>query len=114
MMETPQGDKKSYSWSYDEKTGKMNCCTSETSTCNLPKLWGVGELTTFHDAELAQATKEINAILDDVKKSNKDPNRHLSFIQIKDRHFLVWTNVGIVGAYDDNKTVHKMLRLKSS
>jgi len=72
----------------------------------------VAELTTFHDAELQQATKEINEIVEGIKKSNKDRNRDLSFIQVKDRHFLVWTHPGLVGPEDDDTTIRKMLRLK--
>ena len=109
MKET--ADKK-YSWS--SKDGRVYCCTSETSDCTVSKLWEVAELTTFHDAELRDATKEINAILDDVRKTNQDEDRHLSFIQIKDRHFLVWADVGLVGPHDEDKTVRKMLRLKSA
>ena len=101
---------KKYSWSY--KDNKINCCASQTSTCTVTNFWEVAELTAFHDVELQQATKEINAILEDIKKGNKEPQRDLSFIQIKDRHFLAWTN-GIVGPDDDDDIIHKMLRLKA-
>lgn len=104
-------DKKKYSWS--SKDGRITCCTSDTSTCNVSKLWEVGELTTFHDSELQQATKEINGILDGVRRSNRDRSRELNLIQVKDRHFLVWTHGGIVGPHDEDKTVRKMLRLKA-
>jgi len=102
---------KSYSWSV--KGGKVHCCTSETSDCTVTEFWEVGELTAFHDAELQQVTKEINAILDGVKKGNKEPKRHASFIQVQDRHFLVWASHDIVGPSDDDKTIRKMLRLKT-
>lgn len=104
-------DKKKYSWSW--KDGKMNCCTSETSTCNVSKLWEVAGLTQFHDAELQKATKEINAILDGVSKANRDRGRHLSFVQIEDRHLLAWITEGIVGPDDDDRAIHKALRLKA-
>lgn len=109
MMEHDK--KKSYSWT--TKDGKVHCCTSETSTCTVSNFWEVGELTSFHDAQLRQATKEINAILEDIKKRNRQPERDLSFIQIKDRHFLVWAHHGLVGPDDDDDTVRKMLRLKT-
>ena len=105
-------DKKTYTWSF--KDGKINCCESPTSNCTVTKLWEAAELTAFHDAELRQATNQINAILGEITKSNKDPKRELSFIQIKDRHFLVWTRPNIVGPHDDDRTIHKMLRLKAS
>lgn len=109
MMET-DAKKKKYSWS--SKDGRVICCASDKSTCTVSKLWEVAQLTSFHDAELQKATTEVNAILDELRKSNKDPERHLSFIQIKDRHFLVWADVGIVGPHDEDKTIRKMLRLK--
>jgi hypothetical protein len=104
-------DQNTYSWSVSG--GKINCCTSKDSTCTVSNLWEVTELTAFHDAELQQATKETNGILEDLKKTNKDPKRDLSFIQIKDRHFLVWTYPGLVGPDDDETTTRKMLRLKA-
>jgi len=103
---------KSYSWSW--KDGKVHCCADKVSTCTVTKFWEVTELTTFHDAELQQATKEINAILDGVEKGNNDRTRHPSLIQVQDRHFLVWANHDIVGPSDDDKTIRKMLRLKST
>ena len=95
------------------KDGKMHCCTSETSTCTVSKLWEVSQLTSFHDAELQRATKEINGILDDIKKRNRGMDRELCFIQVRDRHFLVWSNEGLVTPADDDRTVRKMLRLKA-
>ncbi len=103
--------KKTYTWTY--KDGKMNCCESATSTCTVTKLWEAAELTAFHDAELQQATKEINVILEEMRKGNKDPKRELSFIQVRDRHFLAWTTPGIVGPDSDDQTIRKMLRLKT-
>lgn len=100
-----------YSWS--SKDGRIYCCTSETSNCNVSKLWEVAQLTSFHDAELQEATKEINAILDGVRKGRREEKRELCLIQIKDRHFLVWSEEGLVGPHDDDKTVRKMLRLKA-
>ncbi len=107
IADTPE----TYAWTV--KDGKLNCSTSETSKCTVTGFWEAAELTAFHDAELQHATKEINAILGEIKKGNKDPKRELSFIQVKDRHFLVWTSLGIVGPHDDDQTIHKMLRLKA-
>lgn len=112
MMKDETTETKKYAWSY--KNGKMHCCTSETSTCNLPKLWEVAQLTSFHDAELQEATKEINAILDGIRKGRSDEKRELCLIQINDRHLLVWSEEGLVGPHDDDETVRKMLRLKAT
>jgi hypothetical protein len=102
---------KTYDWA--SKDGKINCFSSQSSTCTVSGLWQANELTSFHDAELAQATKEINAILSKIEKGNKDPQRELSFIQFKKRHFLVWTRSGIIGPDDDDKTILKTLGLKA-
>jgi hypothetical protein len=110
-MQAETTDTKKYSWSY--KDGRMHCCTSETSTCTVSKLWEVAQLTSFHDAKLQEATKEINAILEGVRKGRRDEKRELCLIQIEDRHFLVWSEEGFVGPHDDDKTVRKMLRLKA-
>ena len=105
-----QKPKKTYSWTVKDK--KINCYASPTSKCTVSGLWEAGELTGFHDAELAQATKEINAILSKIKEGNKDPEREVSFIQFQNRHFLVWTRSGVIGPDDDDRTILKMLRLK--
>jgi hypothetical protein len=106
--ETP---KTTYDWT--TKDGKVNCFASKTSACTVTGFWETTELTSFHDAELQKATREINGILDELKKDNRDPKRGLSFIQFKNRHFLVWTTPGLVGPDDDNAKIRKMLRLKA-
>jgi hypothetical protein len=110
VVQANDKDEKKYAWSF--KDGKMTCCTSETSTCNVSKLWELAGVSEFHDADLQQATKEINAILDAVRKTNRDPKRSLNFVQIRDRHFLAWTEGGIVGPHDDDQTLRKALKLK--
>ncbi len=102
---------KTYDWT--SKDGRIICFGSKTSKCTVKDLWEVNELTGFHDAELARATKEINAILSEIEKGNQDPERDLSFIQFKNRHFLVWTRYGAVGPEDDDATIKKTLRLKA-
>lgn len=109
-MQATDDTKKKHSWSW--KDGKMNCCTSETSTCNVSKLWEVGGAAQFHDATLQRATKEINAILDGVRKRNRDHGRDLNFVQVGDRHLLAWIAKGIVGPDDDEAVVRKALKVK--
>lgn len=101
---------KKYSWSY--KNGKMNCCTSEKSTCNVSKLWEVSARSPFHDAKLARATKEINAILASARKANRAPDRELRFLQIEGRHLLAWVHDDLVSPNNDQQIVRKMLKLK--
>ena len=103
-------DKQTYAWVFEGS--KMCCRKSPDDTQTLTKFWEVEELSAFHDAELAQATRQINAILSKIEKSNKDPRRKLSFIQFRNQHFLVWAEYR-VGSQDDEETIRKMLRLKS-
>ena len=104
---------KTYSWILSPEVG-MNCFESPDADQTVTKLWEVEKLTTFHDAELAQATKEINAILTRVEASNKDPELTLSFIRFQNRHFLVWARYGAVGPHDDEATIRKTLRVKGT
>ena|ERR1700730_3479520 len=103
-------DDHTWSWSLDPHG--MICFPSPESYQTVTKLWETTELTAFHDAELAKATKEINAILSGLEKSNKDPERTLSFILFRNRHFLVWARYGAVGPSDGEKIIVKELKLK--
>jgi hypothetical protein len=72
-----------------------------------------GDVSSFHDAELAHATGEINSILSKTTEKNKDATRRLSFISVKGRLFLVWTQCEeTVGPDDDLETIKKTLHLK--
>ncbi|HEX2450741.1 MAG TPA: hypothetical protein VHJ69_06360 [Gemmatimonadales bacterium] len=90
----------------------MTCFRWTESWQTLTNLWETTDLTAFHDAELAQATKDINAILRRLEESNKDSNRKLSFIRFRNRHFLVWARYGAVGQFDDDETIVQELKLK--
>ena len=110
-MPEPKDDKetqKTYAWSFDN--GKMNCCESKDNTCNVAKLWE-GAASAFHDAEIQQATKEINAIIEEVERGNRDKARELRLVQIHDRHLLAWVYSDLVSSGTDQATVAKMLRL---
>jgi hypothetical protein len=98
-------------YSYVITSGHCKCLKGSGGQ-TIVKLWETGELTAFHDSELAQATKEINAILSKIEKKNKDPERKLSFIQFQNRHLLVWAHYDVVGPDDDDATIIKALRLK--
>ena len=78
----------------------------------MAKLWEAAELTEFHDAELARATKEINAIYSRLERNNRNRERKLSLIEFQNRHLLVWARYGVVGPEDDEETIKKALKLK--
>lgn len=100
---------KRYTWNLDPHG--MMCYQDISSYQTVTNLWELTEVTPFHDAELAQATKHINAILSGLEKNNKDSTRKLSFIRVGNQHFLVWAKYG-VGQLDDEETVIKELKLK--
>jgi hypothetical protein len=96
-----------------DKDKKHVTCAKGAGAQTVMKLWEAEELTEFHDADLARATKAINAIVERIEKNNKDPKRALSLIQFQDRHLLVWAHYGAVTPYDDDETIIKALRLKT-
>jgi hypothetical protein len=100
-----------YTWVLDPHG--LICYHSPDSFQTITKLWETTERTGFHDAELAQATKEINGILSALEKRNRDSERKLSFIQFQNQHFLVWARYGAVGPHDDPTTLIKALKLKN-
>lgn len=92
--------------------GVVHCYPSDATGQIIYDPWQVRELTPFHDAELAQATKAIKDILRKVQKNNRDPNRTLSFIIFDNRPLLVWAQYGAIGPHDNPKKIAKALRLK--
>jgi hypothetical protein len=111
-MAVKQGVDTKYTWILSPEYGIL-CYPYDKAEQTLTDLWEAGELTAFHDAELARATKQINAILKAVEKKNKNHERKLSFILFQNRHFLVWAGYGAVGPHDDDATIVKSLRLKT-
>jgi hypothetical protein len=104
-----QGKGTKYTW-YLNPHG-MLCAPDVESYQTVTKLWETTELAAFHDAPLAQGTKQINGILERLEKNNKDKERKLSFIRIRNQHFLVWATYA-VGQHDDERIVAKELKLK--
>jgi len=92
--------------------GKHCTCAKGAGGQTVVTLWEAAELTEFHDAELARATRQINAIVEKIEAGNKDPNRKLSLIEFQGRHLMVWATYGAVTPYDDDETIIKALKLK--
>jgi hypothetical protein len=105
----PNSEQK-YAWA--QSGNYVLCYKSSFGGQDVAKLWKAAEITEFHDAELARATKEINAILSKVEKNNRNPERKLSLIGFQNRHLLVWAKYGVVGPEDYDETIRKALKLK--
>jgi hypothetical protein len=59
-----------------------------------------------------QFVKEINDILSRLQESCKGLDKGLSFIEVENRLFLVWTENETIGPHDDPDIIRKALRLK--
>ena len=102
-----------YAWMCgDRECDTMICYKSAWNSQTVTNLWQAKELTPFHDAALADATKRINAILQRIERGNKDKKRKLSFISFQSRLLLVWAGYGAVGPDDDERTIMKALKLR--
>jgi hypothetical protein len=110
----PDQGKTTYDWICgDQRCDTIDCFKDILDHQTVTHLWEAKGLTSFHDAELAQATKKIKTILSRIEKGNKNKKRKLSFIQFQNRLLLVWAEYGVVGPYDDDKTIMKALNLRS-
>ncbi len=97
-----------YSWIMD-KDGVV--CFSGGSGQTVARLWEADSLSKFHDERLAEATKEINAILERVERSKPSDDHELSFVEFQDRHMLVWATYGAVSPYDEDDVIAEALGL---
>jgi hypothetical protein len=108
----PKPKPKKRSWVYRPGTDHVVCYPSSIGDCLVIRLWE-GRRSDFHDAELQNATAEINQILDRVERDNKDSSRNLSFINFESRLMLVWTHPGEVISSDDaDGEIAKGLKIK--
>jgi len=114
MISTGGGRPPTYEWICgDRECDTIDCFRGPLDSQTICKLWGATGVSSFHDAELAGATKKINSILSRIEKANKNKKRKLSFIKFENRLLLVWAGYGVVGPYDDYKTIKKALKLRS-
>ena len=108
--------KKKYAWAAIREPHVVSCFRSSDDTQIMGKnpeksLMSAARLTPFHDKELAQCTKEINAILAKVSRGNKDKNRELAFLRVPGGLFLAWTQHA-VGSEDDSAEINRVLGIK--
>ena len=94
-------------------SGTAYCYPSNRSRCVLGRLWESDDVAPggFHDSDMAEATLQVNAILDFVS-NGQDPRRSPSFIAIGGALALVWTEPGI-GPDDDPQDIRQALGLRS-
>jgi hypothetical protein len=113
MINTGKKPVETYTWiCADQQCDTIDCYKSPDNRQTVCKLWSVAGISDFHDAQLANATKKINAIFDRLEKGNRDKSRYLSFVQHRNRLLLIWAGYGRVGPDDDSKTIRKALKLR--
>ncbi len=71
-------------------TNQAGCYASQIPGCLSTKIIVPDKLAPFYNAELAQATNELQTVLDGVRLNNTDPNRELSFINTPKGLLLAW------------------------
>ena len=100
-------------WIFDpwDKT-RIKCLKSTINDCYVVRLWEAAR-SNIHDAELQDATDQINRILETVERQNRDRSRHASLIKFEGRLMLVWTHHDrSVGSGDPVKAVGRALKIK--
>ena len=97
------------SWAIVKK--KLLCFTASIQKCYVTPLVEAGR-SDFHDAELQNATEEINRILDRVERDNEDDSRHLCFIQHQNRFMLVWSEHDEVVSSEETNKMAKALKIR--
>lgn len=113
MVSTGKKPVETYDYIFADQQGDtIDCFKSTADRQTVCSLWGLAQTAEFHDAALADATKKINAVFERLEKANRDPDRHLSFIEHGNRLLLIWASYGRVGPDDDFKTIRKALKLK--
>jgi hypothetical protein len=100
------------SWVFHPGTKHVYCYKSTANDCTVVGLWQA-DRSDFHDAELQNATEEINEILDRVERDNEDSSRHLGFINFQGQLMLVWSHHGeVISSADDDRHIAKALKIK--
>ena len=95
-----------------DKQGKCICFTSDHDTCIVASLVSARTESAFHDAALAQCTKEMDALLSKARKTNKENHRELAFLITPEGLLLAWVEHGI-GAHDDEREINRALHINT-
>lgn len=91
----------------------VHCFPDTDSLCHVSRLAESATETPGHDRALMKATKEINSILNQARKANKNKERELEIIDTPRGLFLVWTLCGVaINPKDDDTDINKVLKLK--
>ena len=108
----PPKPPKTYDWTMNSE-GKVHCFLSSRDKCFTTDLFEAAR-SDFHDGELQKATKEINGILDKVKRSNRDPSPTPGIHPGSKPHDARLGGTGLVGSAADGEDLAEALKITSS
>ena len=118
MADTPQpttpptDTKVTYEWQFFNPEKTTVFCSASYKDDQIEKTKFLeAETSTFHDEDLQQCTKEVNAIINKYKNLRKDEDLDLAFLKTSKGLFLAWTS-HCVSADDDKETIFKTLGIK--
>lgn len=104
---TPKQPPTTRDWSMNSE-GQVLCFKSDRDKCEVvSRLLSPKRPSEAHDDELMRCTKEINAILENVRRTNFRKNADLHLLKTPRGLLLVWARCDTVGSDDDPATIDK-------
>jgi hypothetical protein len=95
-----------------KKTNGTIKCYGKGKTCAIANIIEPARLTEFHDENLQQCTKELNAILNKYSSKSERPNKELRILSTPEGPFLSWVGTDTLSSEDDAKTILKGLGIE--
>jgi hypothetical protein len=102
------------SWVIDISGRRILCFADPKADCvvlSVVGFLGAQELTPFHDAQLANATRAINAV---VRKMRPPSGFDLSILISPDGPFLAWVQDNAIGSQDLAEVINTTLEIQSN
>jgi hypothetical protein len=87
-------------------------CYGKGKTCAVASIVEAARLTKFHDENLQQCTRELNAILNKYSSKSERPNRELRILSTPEGPFLSWVGTRMLSPEDDAETILKGLGIE--
>jgi len=87
-------------------------CYGKGNTCAVQTIVEAARLTKFHDENLQQCTKELNAILNKYSSKSERPNSELRILSTPEGPFLSWVGTRMLSSEDDAETILKGLGIE--